>query len=303
EYLPVNHQGNVLITSRSEGRLNSIIVRELSLRESTLFLLKSTDQEDIETAEDLSKELGNLPLALEQASAYIQQTGLTLLEYLKRFRSHKMEIIGRGEALNYNETVLTTWSISLQEVRKKLNICREFMLFCSFLSPSMISKTMLIHNGEFNPKFLREHLTNVFELDDIFVELRNYSLIQMDNGTFSVHPLLQTVIIGELNQDEKIFWVEQVLEVLENHSKHIGQEQGIEVVVSHLMRILEHSEEVSYVSSSVVYVSSLLTKLYLEFGNYNKALQFAEKSVEHCERIVPYSELLASSSYHNLGIV
>lgn len=303
KYLPANHQGNILITSRNEGRRNSIPIRELSVENSELFLVNSTGLEDIKSAKELALELGNLPLALEQASAYIQQSGLTLHEYLERFKFHKIEIIGKGEALNYKETVLTTWEISLNEVSKKIRKCKDFMLFCAFLSPTMIPKTLFIRNKEILPKFLRGQGLNILDLDNIFIQLRNFSLIQVEQGTFSVHPLLQTVIVSELTQEEKGYWVEQVLELLEKHSKYFVKELGFEPVVSHLIKILEHAHEINYISESVVHIAEMLSKLFFEFGNYDVAIQFGERAVRVSEKVTPFSDLLASTVYHNMGVV
>ena len=47
------------------------------------------------------RELGGLPLALEQAAAYIQATGGTLAGYLALFRHRRADLLARGQAAGH----------------------------------------------------------------------------------------------------------------------------------------------------------------------------------------------------------
>jgi hypothetical protein len=49
-----------------------------------------------------------LPLALEQAAAYVQASGESLAGYLGLFSRRRADVLGRGEAIGYGETVATT---------------------------------------------------------------------------------------------------------------------------------------------------------------------------------------------------
>ena len=53
------------------------------------FLINRTGDPDRTAARDLAGMLGGLPLALEQAAAYIQATGMTLAGYLPLFRDRR----------------------------------------------------------------------------------------------------------------------------------------------------------------------------------------------------------------------
>ena len=53
-------------------------------------------------ARELAVELGGLPLALEQAAAYIQATGGSLAGYLDSFRRRRPEMLARGEPTGYD---------------------------------------------------------------------------------------------------------------------------------------------------------------------------------------------------------
>src|SRR5260370_4090646 len=75
------------------------------------FLVKRTGDPDGQAAAELAGELGGLPLALEQAAAYIGATGDNLAGYLASFWQQRAGLFGRGEPAGYGKTVATTWAL------------------------------------------------------------------------------------------------------------------------------------------------------------------------------------------------
>jgi hypothetical protein len=90
-------------------------VKELSSLDALNFLLKRTGRENTNTehreaAEQLARELGYLPLALEQAAAYLVEESASFTAYLDAFRRHPLEILKLGHSLTgrYRNTVAKT---------------------------------------------------------------------------------------------------------------------------------------------------------------------------------------------------
>ena len=77
----------------------------------------------------LAQELGWLPLALEHAAAYCEQSSVTLTDYLSLFRDSRLELFS-PETLavdpddNEMITVTTTWDLSLNRIQDNEN-CPE----------------------------------------------------------------------------------------------------------------------------------------------------------------------------------
>ena len=67
-------------------------------------------------AVELAGELGGLPLALEQAGAYIQAAGTTLTGYLSLFRDRRAELLARGEAPGHPADVAATLGLALSRL-------------------------------------------------------------------------------------------------------------------------------------------------------------------------------------------
>ena len=126
--LPPAGSGRVLITSRDSlwPASQAIEVPVLRAEAAAAFLAERSgcagqagQAGDDEPARELAAELGWLPLALEQAGAYIQATGRGISGYLSLFRQRragiKAGILARGEPAGYDKRVTTTWSLSFDE--------------------------------------------------------------------------------------------------------------------------------------------------------------------------------------------
>ena len=94
--------GGVVITSRHGywpgGQVLEVPVLDRDV--AAAFLLTRTGaggaKEEQAAALELAGELGGLPLALEQAGAYMQASGRSIAEYLRLFRARRAELLGRG---------------------------------------------------------------------------------------------------------------------------------------------------------------------------------------------------------------
>ena len=100
-FVPEGGGGHVLITSRDAvfaeiGIPRGLEVRDLESDEAVRFLFSRTGRDESNIAERtaataLAVELGYLPLALEQAAAYVGETNARFSAYLEAFRTRRIE--------------------------------------------------------------------------------------------------------------------------------------------------------------------------------------------------------------------
>jgi TIR domain/Transposase IS116/IS110/IS902 family len=96
EGLPPGAGGHVLVTSRwsAWGRqAMPLRVDVLTREESIAFLSERTGADDQAALNALAELLGDLPLALEEAAAYLEETGVGLGEYLELVRGRARELL------------------------------------------------------------------------------------------------------------------------------------------------------------------------------------------------------------------
>ncbi|MEL7353929.1 MAG: TIR domain-containing protein [Cyanobacteria bacterium P01_A01_bin.116] len=128
-------QGNgaqhILLTSRAQTFDSLGIARPVSLakmhtEEAVEFLFRRTGRaiEDLAlensaekaAAAALAKALGYLPLALEQAGAYLLAQQMTFANYLKSYGKRKLALLDQKGPVagDYPESVATTWALNFQ---------------------------------------------------------------------------------------------------------------------------------------------------------------------------------------------
>ncbi len=125
----------MIITSRNPNwsSLAQVIPVEVFIRkESIQFLLRRTGYSDAGRAGKLAEALGDLPLALEQAGAYIEETAISFDDYLSLFSEEKAKLLARGKPASYPDSVATTWDISFQEAQRVIPESGDLLRWLAF---------------------------------------------------------------------------------------------------------------------------------------------------------------------------
>ena len=128
--LPSGHAGHVLVTSRHEAQVALTAKRTIEVgvfkpEEGQAFLAKRIDRgalpaEESAAADDIVKTLGGLALALEQAGAYVRETGISLAAYADVLAKQLLKSLEKSdpEAGAYEKSVALTWLPSFDAVEK-----------------------------------------------------------------------------------------------------------------------------------------------------------------------------------------
>ncbi|HEY0606328.1 MAG TPA: FxSxx-COOH system tetratricopeptide repeat protein, partial [Herpetosiphonaceae bacterium] len=216
-YRPQGSGGQILITSRYSawrGKAQPLEVEELDRAESIKFLLKRTGQSDEAAANKLAEALGDLPLALEHAGAYVDATGISLTEYLKLFESYQTALFDESEPTEYPTSITRTWDLAFQQVQQSSPAAADLLNLCAFLAPDDIPLDMIREGAEFLPETLKEAVQNPLALNKAIAALRRYSLIDLDDGMLSVHRMVQAVTRDRLRQEERERWIESAVRLV-----------------------------------------------------------------------------------------
>jgi tetratricopeptide (TPR) repeat protein len=207
DYLPRSASGHAIITSRNPAWgavANPLGVPVFERPTSVEFLLKRTAQTDAEAAENLAKALGDLPLALEQAAAYIEATGESISGYLPMFRHRQAELLKRP-APSSDSTVTTTWELSFQEVERRSPAAAALLNLCAFLAPDEIPLDT-VQRAPGLPEPLAEAAADPVRFDDAIGALRRFSLVSRSGDMLSVHRLVQAVTRERMTEEARKLW-------------------------------------------------------------------------------------------------
>src|SRR5262249_39300496 len=153
-------------------------------------------------ARQLADGLGRLPLALEQAGAFIAQTKvITLSRYLELFTQQSLKLLGRGRQQSYRHTVDTTWDLSLQRLPQETPAATGVLTWLAFRAPDDLPWQLLASHADELPDALRAAAGDEVALAETIGALRRYSLIKVAGDGLSAHRLLQAVIREDLDSD------------------------------------------------------------------------------------------------------
>ena len=208
--------GHVIITTRNpawSAVANTIGVDVLSRAESVAFLRRRTGM-NIMHARALAEVLGDLPLALEQAAAYIDQTGATAAEYIELLDRYGPELLDRGQPLDYEYTVTTTWSISVERLRQQAPAAMELLTLCAFLAPDGFPQALLAQYADQLPPTLGRVMAEPLDRKQAIGELRRYSLITVASDALRVHRLVQVVTRDGVAVEEQQRWANVALSLV-----------------------------------------------------------------------------------------
>ena len=217
DFIPENNTGHIIITSRNpkwSQTAKSLPLKKWSTEDSLEFLFKRTVEKDKNRAIELTSTLGNLPLALEQACAYIEETGRSVSEYSDIFKKYQKKLLTKGKPVDYPDTIATTWELSFVRIKKESPAGVELLNLCSFLAPDDIPLKMIKNGAEHLPLSLSEIVRDPLDFDDIIAAVRSYSLIDRTGDIISINRLVQTMISNRLAEKEKISWTEAIIKFL-----------------------------------------------------------------------------------------
>ncbi|MEO9030065.1 MAG: NB-ARC domain-containing protein, partial [Ktedonobacteraceae bacterium] len=234
EFLPTGHQGHILLTTRAQalgGLAYHIDVEEMTQETGALFLLRRIGQlgpnasppdathAQYQLAKNLVQELGGLPLALDQAGAYIEETSFGFQEYLYAYRAHRHVLLQRrgGFTTDHPEPVATTWSLSLDLVQQSDPIAVDFLRICAFLDPDVIPEEIL---SEGLAEFIAPHASNQanqIRFNEILSVLLRFSLIRrnMETRTITIHRLVQAMIQDTMEKEVQGQWAKRAVQAVQ----------------------------------------------------------------------------------------
>jgi Tetratricopeptide repeat len=224
-FLPPAGPGRVLITSQSAlwSRGQALEVQVLDTEVAAGFLADRTGDPDRQAATDLASTLGGLPLALEQAAAYVQASGDSLGAYLASFVQRRPELLSRGEPTGYPETVATTWRLAFEDLQQAAPRAAGLLRLLAFCAPEAIPLRLLLQPrpglagrlGE-QVAVLAPLLEDPLMAGDAIAALRRYSLVTpATDGAVSVHRLVQAVTADQMPAELADQWRQAAAALIE----------------------------------------------------------------------------------------
>jgi hypothetical protein len=233
-FLPRAARGHVLATTRAGAVVSwarPVNLEALSVDDGALCLLRRAGLLDeqldlaagpatrVEDARQLSRLMGGLPLALEQAGAYINDTECGVGGYVKLYQHSRSELrrVVSGDVREYPESVASVWMISRSLVQKHHPAAGELLRLCAFLAPDGIPDELLEKGAAALGPVLGPVAQQRLALNEAIRVLRTFSLIhreadrETDATQLSIHRMMQEILVDELDPPARQLWAKRAV--------------------------------------------------------------------------------------------
>ncbi len=233
EFLPTQSKVKVLLTTRLQALgsvAQGIEVEKMGMDEGKLLLLRRTRalapdasleqcNKDLQAqAAEIVTELDALPLALDQAGAYIDETRCGLPAYLTLYRTRRRDLLRRRgrQPVDHPEPVAATWSISFQQVEQSDPAAADLLRMLAFCSPEAIPEELLTEGANELGLALGPAAVDPLQFNDMIELLLHYSLIRRnpEERLLSVHRLVQAVLKDGMSRELTRIWAERTIRAI-----------------------------------------------------------------------------------------
>jgi tetratricopeptide (TPR) repeat protein len=229
EFIPSCEAGHVLLTTRAHamgavGGSNEL--EKMTPKEGALFLLrrlrKLKKDEALESAtaeiraqaEALSTLVDGLPLALDQAAAFIEEKPSTFEEYQTLYQSERKELLTRrGKLAKDHPSVTVTFSLAFQKVADDNPAAADLLRVCAFLEADSIPEEIFSKGAKELGEALSYIAGSHLGLSDAIEEAARFSLLRRhpEDRTLSLHRLAQAVLRDEMDDVARRVWAERAV--------------------------------------------------------------------------------------------
>ncbi|XP_078373403.1 uncharacterized protein LOC144657005 [Oculina patagonica] len=230
--------GRILLTTRRSAKDTETFLKLssddcfklqcLNEEEGALFLMQRTGCKEESLFSDailLAKELGSLPLALEQAAAYISALPIpcSFKAYLEKYRTVKLRLIEQQPATalsveaQHRLSVHTTWEMNFKFITEKSPAAANMMCIAAFLESDNVPIDFI----------------NPGDVDVILKVLTSYSLFSVDQKrrVFAIHKLVQEVVRESLTTAARIEILVAATRVLYHFALKVNNEREIAIAL------------------------------------------------------------------------
>jgi tetratricopeptide (TPR) repeat protein len=195
--LPPGIPGHVIVTTRRGGFAAMGPVLDLDVIDvvdAVRMLRARVPDLGQETGQQIAEELGRLPLALEQAAAWLDRSQMPGPEYLELLRSRGAELYARGQVSDRSDTIATLWEISVGRITAENPAAVQLLGVCAWLAPEPVPLDLFTGHADLLPEPLSSAAADRLAFTYAIAVLVDYSLAKRTPAGLQLHRLVQATV-------------------------------------------------------------------------------------------------------------
>jgi tetratricopeptide (TPR) repeat protein len=314
--------GHLLLTTRAHTarRLRQVVITEMTPEEGMLFLLRRTKlialdddlgaatEADRELAAEITREVGSLPLALDQAGAFIEEMSSSLAEYLELYRREGAQLRAvRGGLIADHGAVSTTFSLAFRQVESASAAAADILRVCAYLAPDAIPEEIFSSGAVHLGDNLATMAGGGINLVRAIGEAGRFSLIRRNakSGTIQMHRLVQHVLKDEMSVEMRRLWAERVVRGLDATFPQVEHENWpfCERLLTHVQEAARLIEKYGFEFYEATHLLNQAGYFCDERAQYTEAEPLYVQALSIREKALEPDHPHVATSLNNLGML
>lgn len=292
-HFPRHHGGHLLLTTRTPNTARwaaPISLSKFDSDEGAQLLLRRAGRlgiheslsaaapELVQDARALSQELDGLPLAINQAGAYLAESTHSIAEYHLEYQRRGLSLLDHSPDPDHL-SVTITFQLALEQMRGRAifgDAAVELVSLCAFLVPDAIpEKVLATYCGE--------------KVDDVYAAFLTYSLATRnpENQTLTIHRLVQRAAQEALSPEQQKQWRQRAVEAIANTTPDFEYEDWplCEQLLPHWRLCASHIQEDQIQTERAAYLLYQAGRYLRARAAYEEAGPFLRTAVALSERV------------------
>ena len=165
----------------------------------------------------ISNEVAGLPLALDQAGAFIEETPSTPAEYLNFYQTEGARLRKlRGEVATEHPSVTVTFSLAFSRLAEKNPAAADLVRACAFLAPDAIPEEIFTQGGAELGEQLSQLAGKPLDFAEAIRDAGRFALLRRHAAgkSLDMHRQVQEVLKDEMDPQTRRLWAERVVQAL-----------------------------------------------------------------------------------------
>ena len=230
--LPALHSGSLLLTTRMQALgtiAQPLAMERMTVQEGAQLLLRragrilpgaslnGVSMQEVALAEAIVEAMDGLPLAIDQAGAYIEETQCSLADYWALYQSSAVTLLNEPDKhSDYPVSVVKTFTLAFEKIQQRNLEAIELLCACSFLAPDAIPEQLLIKGAPLLGSCFLALTSHPWHYQAAVKDLLAYSLMhrQGEAKILTMHRLVQAIIQESLPEMVQKAWVERIIQLV-----------------------------------------------------------------------------------------
>jgi tetratricopeptide (TPR) repeat protein len=288
-WIPAGERIHVLLTTRTTavgGLAEPIELESLTEEEGTAFLLRRARLADaheplpaptLEAARNVIRFTEGVPLALDQAGAYLEETGCSVEEYASLWGEHSLSLMGeRGQgSLREGESLMNSWSLSLEQLGKAQPAAVDLLRVFAYFHYAGLPEAPLAKGAASAGPVLAAAIADPIKRNALLREALRFAFLRRDAKTrrLDMHRLVQQFLRGTespATRSETCGRALSLINAVFPEARFVSWPE-CDALASHAVSVLDHAKALTIGSPAEARLSAELAYYFCQRARYGEA--------------------------------